>query len=182
MFIQNSAVVLKNAASRTAVSPVMPRCLLIIAVIRFAGTPIDLASILALIGGTDGFMKSSDRISPGWMCRMPFLIIAWFPSVIIGDLNIMRPVRHPHKTNPPLIIDPDAVLPFNSSSRFPGSERRSLMSAALSNIVSFCSTAFRKLENSLTISPEKNRSVFLSRNDLIIVTIIWFTSYVTRMR
>ena len=38
-FIQNSADVLKNVAKRTAVSPVIPRPSLIIAVIRFVGTP-----------------------------------------------------------------------------------------------------------------------------------------------
>ena len=37
-FIQKTTVVLKKAARRTAVSPVMPRCPLIIAVIRFVGT------------------------------------------------------------------------------------------------------------------------------------------------
>jgi hypothetical protein len=37
-FIQNSTVISKNVAGRTAVSPVMPRCPLTIAVIRFAGT------------------------------------------------------------------------------------------------------------------------------------------------
>lgn len=32
------------------------------------------------------------------------------PSVIIGDLDIMRSVSLPDKTDPPLIVDPDAML------------------------------------------------------------------------
>ena len=33
------------------------------------------------------------------------------PSVIIGDFDFIRSVSLPEKTNSPLIIDPDAVLP-----------------------------------------------------------------------
>jgi hypothetical protein len=33
------------------------------------------------------------------------------PSVIIGDFNFIRSVSLPEKTNPPLIVDPDTVLP-----------------------------------------------------------------------
>lgn len=32
------------------------------------------------------------------------------PSVIIGDFDFIRSVSLPEKTNPPLIVDPDAVL------------------------------------------------------------------------
>lgn len=32
------------------------------------------------------------------------------PSVIIRDLDLMRSVSYPDKTDPPLIIDPDTVL------------------------------------------------------------------------
>ena len=42
---------------------------------------------------------------------MPFLIITGSPSVIIGDFNFIRSVSFPEKTNPPLTVNPDAVLP-----------------------------------------------------------------------
>ena len=44
---------------------VIPRCPLMIDVIRFAGTSRALASVLALMGDSDGFMNSSNKISPG---------------------------------------------------------------------------------------------------------------------
>src|SRR5688572_14666264 len=60
--IQNSDVVLKNAARRTAVSPRdTTRWPLIIAVIRLAGTSMALASMRALMGGSDGFMNSFEQ-------------------------------------------------------------------------------------------------------------------------
>ena len=94
-FIQNSADVLKNVAKRTAVSPVIPRCSLTIAVIRFAGTSSALANMLAFKGGSEGFMNSSRRISPGCTGRMPFFTMASSPSVIIYDFDLMRPVIFP---------------------------------------------------------------------------------------
>lgn len=41
---------------------------------------------------------------------MPFLIMVLSPSVIIRDLDVMGSVRHPDKTDPPLIVDSDAML------------------------------------------------------------------------
>jgi hypothetical protein len=109
--------------------------------------------------------------------------MACSPSVIIGDFDFIRSVSLPEKTNLPLIVDPDAVLPdpirFQYLQPVPGGESRSLRSEALSSMVSFRSAAFLKPENSLTIRPEKNPSVFLSRKLLIIVKISYYTLYVT---
>jgi hypothetical protein len=56
-------------------------------------------------------MNSSNKISPGCIGLMPFLLMTGSPSVIIGDFDFIRSVSLPEKTNPPLIVDPDAVLP-----------------------------------------------------------------------
>ena len=47
-------------------------------------------------------MKSSMRISPGW--------IGTILSVVVNDLNLLRSGVTPSKTDPPPVIDPDAVL------------------------------------------------------------------------
>lgn len=41
---------------------------------------------------------------------MPFLIMAYSPSVIIGDFDFIGSVSSPDKADPPLLVDPDAVL------------------------------------------------------------------------
>src|SRR5262245_40377414 len=59
---QNSALVPKKCASRSAVSPVIARCLFRIEVTRFVGTPSRRASSAALMSSS---FSSSARCSPG---------------------------------------------------------------------------------------------------------------------
>jgi hypothetical protein len=44
--------------------------------------------------------------------------MALSPSMIIGDLDLMGSVSHPDETDPPLIVDPYAVLPGAISFEF----------------------------------------------------------------
>src|SRR5690625_6194483 len=48
-------------------------------------------------------MKSSMRTSPGW--------IGAIFSVVVNDLHLLRSCVGPHEPDPPLVVDPDAVLP-----------------------------------------------------------------------
>src|SRR5699024_8785712 len=48
-------------------------------------------------------MKSSMRTSPGW--------IGVILSVVVNDLHLLRSGVRPYETYPPLVVDPDAVLP-----------------------------------------------------------------------
>jgi hypothetical protein len=48
-------------------------------------------------------MKSSMRTSPGW--------IGSIFSVVVNDLHLLRSSVGLHEVNPPLVVDPDAVLP-----------------------------------------------------------------------
>jgi hypothetical protein len=57
-----------------------------------------------------GFMKSSLRISPGWIRSSSFVVLAMVSSVIVHDFHIMGLASPPRKANSPLIIDPNAVL------------------------------------------------------------------------
>ena len=41
---------------------------------------------------------------------MPFLIMTYSPSVIIGDFDLIGSVSLPDKADSPLLVDPDAVL------------------------------------------------------------------------
>jgi hypothetical protein len=54
-----------------------------------------------------GFMKSSIRTSPGWISSSSSVITGFLAEV--DDLDIMGTIL-PHKTNPPLVVDADAVL------------------------------------------------------------------------
>src|SRR5690625_3266913 len=47
-------------------------------------------------------MKSSMRTSPGW--------IGAILSVVVNDLHLLRSGVGPHEADPPLVVDPDAVL------------------------------------------------------------------------
>jgi hypothetical protein len=59
-----------------------------------------------------GFRRSSRRISPGCTggSRRAFLGIVP-PSVVVHNLYVLRFAVLPHKADPILVIDPDAVLP-----------------------------------------------------------------------
>ena len=37
------------------------------------------------------------------------------PSMVIHDLDVLRAVCGPNEANPPLVVDPDAVLSFSIS-------------------------------------------------------------------
>ena len=56
-------------------------------------------------------MKSSSRISPGWIGSSRLVTIL-APSVRVGDLNVEGISITPNKADSPLVVDPDAVLPF----------------------------------------------------------------------
>src|SRR5699024_5713697 len=47
-------------------------------------------------------MNSSMRTSPGW--------IRAILSVVVSDLHLLRSGVRPYETDPPLVVDPDAVL------------------------------------------------------------------------
>src|SRR5690554_4670175 len=49
------------------------------------------------------WMKSSMSTSPGW--------IGASLSVVVNDLHLLRSGVGPHEADPPLVVDPDAVLP-----------------------------------------------------------------------
>src|SRR5688572_10706009 len=61
-------------------------------------------------------MKSSHSTSPGCTGAnlLDFFIVFPLCSVIIDDFNTLGiPVFSPFKTNPPLLVDANAVLPFS---------------------------------------------------------------------
>jgi hypothetical protein len=59
---------------------------------------------------SEGFRKLLQQDLP-WMDR-PHSIFHHdtSPSVIVHDFHVARPILFPDKTDPPLVIDPDAVL------------------------------------------------------------------------
>ena len=103
---QYCALLPKRALSSNAVSAVILRVPLMIAVMRLVGTLHDFASALA--DSFMGCMKSSRRISPGCTGRMPFFGAAIL--VVIDDFDIFGSFRSPLKTQPPLIIYSNRML------------------------------------------------------------------------
>jgi hypothetical protein len=101
----------KYVPSLNAVSAVMERVPLTIALIRLGGTSKSRANWLMLI--PSGFMKSSRRISPGWIGTSRFngFIVISSALVIIHDLHVVRIAVAPDEADAPLVIDPDAVRP-----------------------------------------------------------------------
>src|SRR5581483_11590967 len=57
-----------------------------------------------------GARYSSARISPGWMGALVGVGLMGISSVVVDDLDIVRPAGPPAKADPPLLVDPDAVL------------------------------------------------------------------------
>src|SRR5690625_7730874 len=78
----------------------MPRLPCTISLIRRGGTPIETASLFCVMPNPP--MKSSMRTSPGW--------IGSILSVVVNDLHLLRSGVRPHEADPPLVVDPDAVL------------------------------------------------------------------------
>src|SRR5258706_15234580 len=105
MPIQNSAVVRKNRAKRSAVSGVIDRFPLTIALIRICGTPIALARAYWL--RPKGFKKSSRSTSPGWVGGKSAMMDS---SVIVNNFDIVGVTAAPSETNAPALVDPTAVL------------------------------------------------------------------------
>src|SRR5690606_5217963 len=79
-----------------------PRLPCTISLIRRGGTPTDTASLFCVIPKPS--MKSSIRISPGWIGSIRSA------SVIVDEFDIFRTSISPDETDPPLRIHPDAVL------------------------------------------------------------------------
>src|ERR1019366_7484053 len=104
---QNSALVPKKWASRKAVSPVMARCPFRMPVMRLGGTSSLRASSVALMPSS---RSSSARCSPG--CIAVTAIASSQYLVIIYNLYVRRSRSsvQPLKTDPPLLVDADAVL------------------------------------------------------------------------
>src|SRR5438067_7961130 len=72
---------------------------------RLPGTLIACASWFWL--SPISFRNSSLRITPGWGFRSSSPCAR---SMVVDDLDILRIPVHPHKTDPPLVIDADAHL------------------------------------------------------------------------
>src|SRR5262245_58739344 len=70
---------------------------------RRGGTPMSRASRLWL--KPIGLRKSSSRISPG--CGFGSRSAS---SVVVDDLDVMGVALSPNEADPPLVVDPDAVL------------------------------------------------------------------------
>src|SRR5690625_5536447 len=79
----------------------MPRLPCTISLIRRGGTPIETASLFCVMPKPS--MKSSMSTSPGW--------IGAILSVVVNDLHLLRSGGRPYEADPPLVVDPDAVLP-----------------------------------------------------------------------
>ena len=75
-----------------------------ISVIRLAGTSIAAAACRALI--SRGFKNSSFRTSPG--CVLMRMTLSF---VVIDDFDVGGPSIRPSETNPPAIINANAMLP-----------------------------------------------------------------------
>jgi hypothetical protein len=78
---------------------------------RVAGTRSSIASRFAV--NPRGLRKSSRSVSRGWTGGMILLFLAIFvaPLVIVHNLYIQSVGFDPAKAYPPLVVDPNAVLP-----------------------------------------------------------------------
>ena len=82
---------------------VIPRLPCTISLIRRGGTPMAAARRLCVI--PKPLMKSSMRISPGWIGSMRSV------SVIVDEFDIFSPSLTPHEAYPPLSVHSNTVLP-----------------------------------------------------------------------
>jgi hypothetical protein len=88
----------------------MERVPFTMALMRLGGTSRSRANLFVLI--PSGFMKSSRRISPGWIGSSRFdgfIVISPGVLVVIHNLNIMRIAVTPREADAPLVIDSNAV-------------------------------------------------------------------------
>src|ERR1022692_2573529 len=91
----------------------MPRFSLTMSFMRVAGTRSARANSCEDMPRGD--KNSARRISPGWIggSRSLFAMAVFTPLVIIDNLNVLRGALSPGKTDSPLIVDSDAVLPLS---------------------------------------------------------------------
>jgi hypothetical protein len=104
-FSQNWALVPKKCPSRKAVSPVIDRRPFNICVTRLVGTP----------SCRESSLRSCPSLSVLPLDARPGVSLSSFPlSVVIHNFHVRRAVGvyRPIKTNPPLIVNPDAILPL----------------------------------------------------------------------
>ena len=79
---------------------------------RLGGTSRSRANLFVLI--PNGFMKSSRRISPGWIGSSRFdgfIVISLGVLVVIHNLNVMRIAVTPGEADAPLAMDSNAIRP-----------------------------------------------------------------------
>jgi hypothetical protein len=105
-FSQSSGVVPKYCERRIAVSAVMSRRSRRISVTRLAGTPIAIASCLAVMPNCT--RNSSRKISPGCV-RMRGIAVS--QSVIIDDFDMIGTFFGPGEAEAPMVTDAQAPLP-----------------------------------------------------------------------
>src|SRR4051794_10490383 len=103
--IQNSGVVPKKRASRSAVSAVTERSPFTIAPMRVAGTRNDIAS--AFTDRPSGTRNSSASTSPG--CVVTRFGVPEF-LMIVDDFDMGRTLLGPIEAYAPLVVDPDRML------------------------------------------------------------------------
>src|SRR5262245_3529080 len=77
-----------------------------ISLMRRGGTPMATATLCWVT--PSGSMKSSISTSPGWIGAN--LLISFTSSVVVDDLDVFRASVCPGEADPPLVVDPDAVL------------------------------------------------------------------------
>ena len=90
---------------RRAVSAVIERRRLMIALMRIGGTPIGLTR---RYWDMPSSCMNSSRCSPGWIGSDAFIALPL--SVVVDDFDFHRTSVGPDETHPPLVVDANAVL------------------------------------------------------------------------
>ena len=90
---------------RRAVSAVMERRRLMIALMRIGGAPIVLASRYWLMPSSS---MNSARCSPGWMGSGVFIVLPLL--VVVDDFDLHGSLVGPDEADAPLVVYADAVL------------------------------------------------------------------------
>src|SRR5271167_4589590 len=106
MLMKNMSLSPRARESRRAVSALMPRLPCTISLMRRGGTSITLAIRYCEI--PIGSRNSVNRISPGWVGAKS--AIGFSLLVIVDELHVPGAAGAPGEADPPLVVDPDAVL------------------------------------------------------------------------
>src|ERR1700751_1034524 len=106
MLIKNMSLSPSARDSRNAVSALIPRFPCTISLMRRGGTSIALAIRYCEI--PIGSRNSVNKISPGWVGAKS--AIGFSPLVVVDQLDVPRACGAPGEADPPLVVDPDAVL------------------------------------------------------------------------